>query len=204
MKLIALDLSCHRCGVSIFDENEIVIERFSITPDNALPNFLKIKFIVDTLRSKFKEVDDCIVEDIFLAIYPGCASNVGGFALLARLSGAVINEWLNIHDKIPVLFKATEARKLAGIKGNCQKAEVQCFIARRFNLATEEQLDTFESMIEAENAQLIEGEFTKATWKKHMQQISTYIEGEIELGEDESDSLLLGISWFRAKEQGRV
>ena len=46
-------------------------------------------------------------------------------------------------------------------------------------------------MIEAEYGALAQNEFTKATWKKHMSQISTYIEGETEVGEDEADACLL-------------
>ena len=203
MKLISLDLSTARTGVSIF-ANEIMVERFSITPDAKLPNFAKIKFIVDSLKHKFEEVNDCIIEDIFLNTFATGAQNVTGFCLLARLSGAVINEWMNQHGVVPVLFKATEARKLAGIKGTCQKAEVQVFIAEKFKIATEEQLDTFKGMIDAENGALLKEEFTKATWKKHMAQISTYIEGECELGEDEADSLLLALSYYEAKRQGRT
>lgn len=203
MKLISLDLSTARTGVSIF-EDEKLISRFSITPKDKDPNFFKIKFIVDSLLPAIKEVDDIIIEDIFLNTFATGAQNVTGFCLLARLSGAVINAWVTEKSTIPVLFKATEARKLAGIKGTCQKAEVQVFIAEKFKIATEEQLDTFKGMIEAENGALLKEEFTKATWKKHMVQISTYIEGECELGEDEADSLLLALSYYEAKRQGRA
>jgi hypothetical protein len=205
MNLISLDLSTARTGVSIFNENGEMLKRFSITPDYKLANFLKIKFIVDELREIFKTVDDIIVEGIFLNTFAKGTQNVTGFELLARLSGAVINEWMNQHpDKYPVLFKATEARKLVGIKGTCQKAEVQLFIARKYKFANDEMLDAISSMIEAENAQLIEAEFTKATYKKHMDQISKYIEGEIELGEDEADSILLGLAYFEAKKLGKI
>jgi hypothetical protein len=204
MRVIALDLSTARTGVAKFSETGDLVERFSITPDDKLPNFLKIKFIVDELRPHFLDVDECVVEGIFLNTFAKGAQNVTGFELLARLSGAVIDSWLHIHDKIPVLFKATEARKLAGVKGTCQKAEVQVYIAEKYKFATEEQLDTFKAMIESEQGALLKEEFTKATWKKHMEQISTYIEGETDLGEDEADAVLLGLAYFEAKKQGRA
>ena len=77
-------------------------------------------------------------------------------------------------------------------------------MARKFGFATEEQLNIFESMIEAENGQLQEKEFTKATWKKHMAQISGYIEDQTGIGEDEADAILLGRAYFAAKKQGKV
>lgn len=203
IKLLALDLSTKRTGVSIFIDGKFH-RRYSITPNEKDDNFHKIKMIVDSLREDIKSADDCTIEDIFLAIYSGFTSNVGGFALLARLSGAVINEWLNHHTKIPVLYKATEARKLAGIKGTCQKCEVQIFIAQYLNIISQEQLDTFQGMIEAENGSLHAEEITKVTWKKHMDIISKYIEDQIELSEDEADAVLLGLSFFEAKKQGRV
>jgi len=203
MKLIALDLSTFRTGVAIFEDNKL-IERFSITPDDKLPILIKIKFIVDMLRPYMKQASDCCIEDIFLNTFAGGSQNVAGFALLARLSGAVINEWLNEHDILPVLYKATEARKLAGIKGTVQKAEVQTFIAEKFGFATEEQLHTFKSLIESEKAAFQEAEFTKATWKKHMGQISAYIAGEIELDEDQADAILLSCAFLEAKKNGLI
>jgi hypothetical protein len=204
MTIIALDLSTVRTGVCIFSETGDIIKRFSISTDEKLSNFHKIKFIVDQLHPYFREVDDIIIEDIFLNTFATGAQNVTGYCLLARLSGAVINAWLNMHDNVPVLFKATEARKLAGIKGTCQKAEVQVFICEKFKIATEEQIDVFKSMIEAEAGSLAEEEFTKATWKKHMQQISTYIDGETELGEDESDAILLSVAYVNGKKEGKI
>jgi hypothetical protein len=197
MKTICLDLSTHRTGVAFFDDDKF-IKHFSITPSEKLAPLRKVKFIVDELRPHFVGKDECVIEDIFLGVFNGF-NQVVGFALLARLSGAVINEWMNLHDSIPTLYKATEARKLAGIKGTVQKAEVQVFVAEKFGFASEEQLHVFKSMIEGEYAGLQEQEFTKATWKKHMGQISAYIEGEIELGEDSADAVLLGLAINNAR-----
>lgn len=202
MTVIALDLSTSRTGVSIFEDGKL-IKFFPIVPDHKLPNFLKIKFIVDELKPRFQEADDIIIEGIFLGVFGGFAQ-VTGFELLARLSGAVVDSWLHIHENIPVILKATETRKLVGVKPSSQKCEIQVWVAEKYKLATEEQIDTFKSMIEAENGGLFEEEFTKATWKKHMQQISTYIEGECELDEDCADAILTGEAYYKYKEQGKV
>jgi len=204
MRLIALDLSTARTGVAIFSESGDLVERFSIVPDDKLHPYMKIKFIVDALRPRFLEVTDCIVEGIFLNTFSSGQHGVVGFETLARLSGAVIDAWLHVQDTIPTLFKATEARKLVGIKGTCQKADVQVFIAAKYKYATEEQLDTFQAMIDSEEGAYLHEDFTKSTWKKHMDNISTYIEGETELGEDEADAVLLGESYFVAKKQGKI
>ena len=114
------------------------------------------------------------------------------------------NEWLNTHDKYPVLLKATETRKLVGVKTTSHKAEIQVWVAEKYGYATADQLDTFKCMIEAENGALLKKDFTKATWKKHMAQVSTYIEGECELDEDCADAILTGVSFFKAREKGQV
>jgi hypothetical protein len=203
MKLISLDLSTARTGVAIF-EDEKLIEHYDITPDDKLANYLKIKFIVDELRLKFKEVDDIICEGIYLGQF-GKFFQVTGFELLARLGGATINEWLNIHpEKYPVVLKANETRPLVGMKASCQKCEVQLWVAKKFGFATQEQIDTFESMIESETGSYKEKEFTKATFKKHMSQISKYIEGECDLDEDSADAVLTGCAFIEAKKQGKV
>ena len=199
---IALDLSTERCGIVKFNDEKI-LERFSISPDYKLHPYLKIKFIVDNLKPHLKEAENCLIEGIFLNTFASGQHGVVGFETLARLSGAVVNQWLETHEVLPTLLKATSARKLAGVKGNSQKAEIQVFVAQKFNLATEDQLDDFNSMIDAEVVQLGTKQFTKATWKKHMDQISTYIEGEISLGNDEADALILYLA-YEAKRLGKV
>jgi len=201
--ILALDLSTARTGVARFSDTGEFIEKFSIVPDHKQANFKKIKFIVDELQPHITEANDVIIEGIFLGSFGGF-SQVTGFELLARLSGAVVNSWLNIHDTIPLILKATETRKLVGVKGTCQKAEVQIFIAEKFKLATEEQLGTFKAMVEAENGALAMKEFTKDTWKKHMTHVSTYIEGETNLSDDEADAILTGLAYFRYKEKGML
>jgi hypothetical protein len=203
MSLIALDLSITRTGVAKFKDSGELETYFSIAPSDNLKNFHKIQFIVNELKPHFTNVDQIIVEGIFLGVF-GRFPQVTGFELLARLSGAVINEWLNTKEFYPILLKATETRKYVGVKGTCQKAEVQCWVARKFGYATEDQLHTFESMIEAEKAALQEGEMTKATWKKHMDQICKYIEGEIGLNEDCADAILTGLAFIEAKKQGKI
>lgn len=201
--LLALDLSTTKTGVAKFSDSGELLEHFAIVPDTKLANFLKIKFIVDELQPHFKDANDIIIEGIFLGMFNGLAQ-VTGFELLARLSGAVVDSWLHIHDVMPVLFKASETRKFVGVKPSSQKCEIQIFVAEKYKFATEDQLSTFKAMVEAENGALLKEEFTKATWKKHMGQVSTYIEGECDLDADCADAIVTGLSYFEAKKQGRV
>jgi hypothetical protein len=196
--IIAIDASTSRTGVAFFSDSAELMKYFAIVPDDKLHPYLKIKFIVDELRKSFIEVNDMIIEGIYMGVFGGFAQ-VTGFELLARLGGSIVNEWINIHNKIPLILKATETRKLVGVKPNSQKCEIQVFIAEKYKLATSDQISTFKSMIEAENAQLIAKDFTKATWKKHMSKISTYIEGECDLDEDCADAILTGLSFFAAR-----
>jgi hypothetical protein len=203
--LISLDLSTSKTGVAKFSDDGKLLEYFSIVPDYKLHPYLRIKFIVEELQKHFLETNHCVIEGIFLGIFGmSGASQVVGFETLARLSGAVVNSWLSKYAEIPVLLKATEARALVGVKGNCQKADVQYWVCQKYNYATQEQLDTFVGMIEAEIGAFKEKEFTKATFKKHMDQISKYIEGETGLGEDCSDAILLGNAYFEAMKRGRT
>lgn len=201
--IIALDLSTSRTGVAKFSDKGELLEHFAIVPDAKLANFHKIKFIVDELRPHLAETSDIIIEGIYLGVFGGFAQ-VTGFELLARLSGAVVNEWLNTKKTYPVLLKATETRKLVGVKSTSQKCEIQVWVAEKFKFATQEQLDTFKAMIDSENGALIQKDFTKATWKKHMSQIATYIEGECDLDEDCADAILTGLSYFEGKKQGKI
>lgn len=201
---IALDLSTARCGVVEFEDDGTILKTFCITPNDKLHPFLKIKYIVDELRSHLITANNCIIEGIFLAVFAKGKSQVVGFETLARLSGAVINEWLQTHSNIPLVLKATEARKLAGANGSSQKAEIQIWVAEKFKLATEEQLDEFKGLVEAQKAQLNEDLFTKDTWKQHMGKISSHIEDITGLTEDVADAYILYLAFIVAKKQGRI
>lgn len=202
MSILALDLSTACTGWAIYNDTGELCDYDSIVPDDKLHNFEKIKYIVDTLKPNMEVVEHLVVEGIFLNTFTGGLHNVTGFELLARLSGAVINSWLQIHKTIPTLYKATEARKLVGIKGTCQKAEVQLWAIENFHvgeLGGEDVLENWHCLIDAEYASLNAKEMTRPTFKLHMSKISKTIEEETGIGEDVADAVLLGRSYVEAQ-----
>ena len=201
--ILALDLSTACTGWALYNTDGALIDFGRIIPNDKDHNFLKIKFIVEKLKVLFKDSHQLIVEGIFLNTFMGqrgqATHNVTGFELLARLSGAVINSYLQTRDNLPTIYKAVEARKLVGIKGSCQKAEVQIWVLRNYRVnqnITTEELDNWDCLIEAEYASFNAKEMVKSTFKSHMEKISKTIEEETGIGEDVADSILLGRSWF--------
>lgn len=200
--ILALDLSLTRTGFAQFSNEGKLLNYGQITPDEKLHNFLKIKYIVDELAPLFSESDNLTVEGIFLNTFAGGFHNVTGFEILARLSGAVINSYLQKHTYIPVIYKATEARKLVGVKGSVQKAEVQLWAIRKFILGTKEiviggvegiqNLEDFDALIDATYAELHSEQIKRPAFKSRMDKISSLIEETTGIGEDCADALLLG------------
>ena len=209
--ILALDLSTACTGWAKYTPSGELLDFGRIVPDDKLHRFEKIKFIVDKLVPLMLEAKSLTVEGIFLNTFAKGAQNVTGFELLARLSGAVINTYLQNHAILPVLYKATEARKLVGVKGSAQKAEVQVWAIRTFRIGmdapvcrsldlkstTDEELDNWENLIDAEYASLNAKEMVRETFKKHMGAISKTIEDETGIGEDVADAILLGLAYVK-------
>lgn len=201
--ILSLDLSTHRSGWAKFTREGQLIEYGQVTPDDKLHNFLKIKYTVDQLLPHMLESHSLVVEGIFLNTFTGGFHNVTGFELLARLSGAVINEYIQNHNVIPLLYKATEARKLVGIKGTAQKAEIQLWVIRTFNLlencphACEIDLTDYDALIDAAYAELNSGVIKRPAFKSRMDKISHLIEEETFIGEDCADSIVLGLAYVK-------
>jgi hypothetical protein len=201
--ILALDLSTTCTGIAYFSAAGVLEQYADIVPDDKLHPFEKIHFIVTELIKHFMESDELVVEGIFLNTFAGGLHNVTGFELLARLSGAVIDEWIRMKGKIPTLLKASEARPLVGLKGSCQKAEVQLWVIRNF---TNRQfhpevkgLDDYDHMIDAEYAACITKDISKAVFKSHMEKISKMIQEKSGIGEDKADAILLGAAYVQRK-----
>jgi hypothetical protein len=197
--IIAVDASTTRTGIVKFEDSGKIISTFAITPNDKLHPYLKIKYVVDELRKHIKECNECIQEGIFLNTYASGKHGVEGFETLARLGGAIVNEWLNNHTNLPMILKANQARPLAGVNAHSHKADIQIFIAEKFKLATEEQIDEFRGLVYAERGALLAEEFTKETFKKHMNVISKHIEDIIGLTEDVADAYVLYIAFMSKK-----
>lgn len=217
--ILALDLSTACTGWSKFDEMGNLIDYGRIIPSDKIHAYQKIKFVVEQLQGHMLEADKLAVEGIFLNTFFGnkgqVQHNVTGFELLARLSGAVINSYLQNHDALPTLYKAVEARKLVGVKGSSQKAEVQVWAIRTFGVGkyeveteegkretrvmTPDVLDDYEGMIEAYYAEYTLKQISKAVFKSRMDAISHLIEDETGIGEDVADALLLGLAYVKGQ-----
>jgi len=198
--IVGLDLSTKCTGYSVFASNGELIVKEKIKPKTTLSTYEKIHFIASEIYKmfiRFREkpniqIDKVIIEDIYLGHFRG-ANQVRGFATLARLSGAVailvaFAERKQIEDII-TFRSAVTARPMVGLKGNCQKAEVQLWVLQNF---TKEDTETYEGLIEAVQAKKIAKEITQKEYKARMLKISKLIENETEHGEDVCDAILLG------------
>lgn len=200
--ILSLDLSTACTGWAKYSEIGKLLDFGRIVPDDKLHNFLKIKFIVDSLAGPMFEADSLVVEGIFLNTFKGGFHNVTGFELLARLSGAVINHYVQNHAVIPTLYKATEARKLVGVKSSSQKAEIQLWVIRNFKVGTvaeDVDLDDFDALIDAAYAELNLKEIKRPAFKSRMDKISHMIEEATTIGEDIADAILLGKAYVEGK-----
>lgn len=194
--IIGLDLSTKCTGYSLFDLEGNLIEFRKIKPKTTLSTLGKIEHILKDLSKILPEdmnlISKVVIEDIYLGYFRG-ANQVKGFATLARLSGAVIFKiysWLDKRsiDDVIILRNASEARPLVGLKGNCQKAEVQVFVLKTF---TDINTSDYEALIEAVQAKKQVKDITHKVYKERMSKISKLIEQETEFGEDISDAILL-------------
>lgn len=197
MKLIiGLDLSTKCSGYSIFSTEGKLVKYGRIKPKTTLSTLGKIEYIMYEVYKLFKsledEIDKVIIEDIYLGFFRG-KNQVKGFATLGRLSGVIIAILLLITqqkvDDVIELRQANMARPLVGIKGTCQKAEVQVWVLKNF---TDIPTDFYENLIEASLGEKKAKEIKHAIFKKRMNKISKMIEKDTDFGEDVSDAILLG------------
>ena len=190
---------------------------------------LKIYYIVGKVKSMFKDIDQVIIEDVFVGVNPASV------IWLSRLSGGVIFSWVDYKYIKPKLYKATSARALAGVKGNSHKAEIQLFVIQKYKFACTALIKKYEKEIikvkgihdttelAKQRRQLktcikntkmvidrkplkkelasIESEVKKmnARRKYHLSKVSIRIENETGIGEDLADSILLGIAYSKDK-----
>lgn len=200
--IIGLDLSTQCTGYSYFIDNKL-IKYGQIKPKTTLSTNEKIEYIIREFVKIFKNEDltncEFIIEDIFLGNFFG-KSQIFGFANLGRISGAIMASIcleLNKSAKDIKLIMAISARPLVGLKGNCQKAEVQSFIWKKV-LGNDNE--DYEAMIDAVYAQFIIGEIDKKEFKKQMEHLSKLIEEDTQLSEDQADAILLGYGQVLTKQ----
>lgn len=194
MKTIGLDLSTTCTGYSIFEDKKL-IKFGQIKPKTTLTTTEKVEYIVREFVKIFKEIDvskaKFIIEDIYLATFFG-KNQVLGFANLGRISGAImagIFLELNKSAKDIILIKAISARPLVGLKGNCQKAEVQVWVLKKF---LKKEIVSYQKSINTLINKKLNKQIKQPEFKKKMEEISKIIEKETGLSEDQADAILLG------------
>ncbi len=194
MKTIGLDLSTTCTGYAIF-ENHKLIKYGQIKPKTTLTTNEKIEYIVKEFVKIFKQEDltnsEFIIEDIFLGHFFG-KSQVTGFANLGRISGAIMASLFLELNQIAAnitLRMAVSARPLVGLKGNCQKVEVQIWVLDKF---LNKDVSEYQGLVDAIIAKKLVGDIDQKTFKKRMEEVSKLIECETGLSEDQADAILLG------------
>lgn len=199
MLIVGLDLSTKCTGWAVFEDKKL-IDSGRIKPKTTLSTLNKIKYVSNELHEALVpysvDADKFIIEDIYLGGFKG-KNQVAGFATLARLCGAVLeNLWsslkINPDTKIE-LISAVSARPKVGLKGSCQKAEVQLLVLQTF---TDIDTSDYESLIEAVQAKKSCKDIDHKEYKKRMLEISRLIEAETGYGEDVSDAILLAYGGF--------
>lgn len=200
--IIGLDLSTTCTGYSIFDEK--LIDYGRVKPKSTLDVLERIEYIARELAIIFEPYKGndvkFIIEDIYLAYHAG-GEQVTGFANLGRISGAIMEVIFELgwHRQDIELIKAISARPKVGIKGNCQKSEVQAWAIKTI---LNKDAQEYEDLIDAVYAEKFSEEISQATFKKRMDDISKIIEDETGISEDIADALLLG--WGELNELSKV
>lgn len=192
MKL-CLDISGKCTGTSLFDNNGTLLNYGRITPDPKLDPYHRMTYVVEEVRKLIPSADILVIEGIFLGRFGGMSA-VTVFEYLAKIAGAIIYVWIIEKDNLPIIYKAVQARKLVGIKGTCQKAEVQLFILEKYKLHDQNEIDDWQLIIDGLYAEQSAKEITKGQFKYRMNKLSKEIDEITGMGEDTADSILLGLA----------
>jgi len=200
--LLCLDLSSTCTGYSKFSGDGQLLKYDRIKPDGHLDPLFKLHYITTRVKDLYEDVDDLVIEGIFLGRFAGKA-NVTTFEYLAKLAGGVIYTWIALKNKLPVIYKAVEARKLAGIKGTSQKAEVQLWVIREFKFASDEQIEVWQAIMEALNGEYLAQEITLNQFKYRAGILSEIIDEATGIGEDIADSIVLGKAYINGGKNDR-
>lgn len=197
---IGLDLSTSCSGYAVFYDAELIMHG-RIKPKTTLDVIERIEYMTRqfeelfiSLKKDFKDEEViCVIENIYLAFFKG-KNQVTGFGNLGRVSGAVMATIFLVLKKNAndiKLINANVARPIVGLKGSCQKAEVQCWVLEKF---FNKDVYDYQALIDAVFAKKGVGDIDQKEFKKRMDKISKLIEDETGFGEDISDAILLAES----------
>lgn len=186
---LCCDLSLKCSGWAKFTNDGRLVKRGRIVPDTEINNCSKIHFIAVKIRGLLTGVDEVIIEDTY------SGKNPVSVKWLDRLGGAVITEWIDHKYKEPIFYKATTARKLAGINGHSHKSEIQVFILEKYKFAPKKKIQEYQDKIDRIKEQLKSKEIKRGSYKYQLNKLSNLILKETEYGENICDAILLGIAY---------
>lgn len=187
--ILALDLSSKCTGWAKFSKDGKLLEKGRISPKKDIANFFKIHYLVEQIKPLFNNCQELIIEDIYLGV------NFKDITFLARLSGAVAYAWVVFSYKEPHFMNASHARKLVGLNGRSQKAEIQVYVLKNYTNVKKEEIKKYEDAIVKIQEDFKNKEFKIATYKKRMGVVSELIDKETGIGEDTADSIVLGLAY---------
>ena len=187
--ILCLDLSGKTTGWSKFSKDGKLLKYGRITPDPSIDSLFRLHYVVNEIQTLYGNVDELIIEGIFLGM------NVKTFEYLAKIAGAIIYTWIVNKYKLPIIYKASEARKLAGVKGNSQKAEIQLWVINEYGFAKPKQIAEWQTVIDGLKEQYKTKALKKGQFKYRMGKLSILIDKETGIGEDLADSIVLGRSY---------
>jgi len=194
---LCLDLSLKCSGFAKFNKNGRLMKKGRIIPSKDLSNCMKIHFITTKIKELFPNVEALIIEDLYYG------KNFASIKWLARLSGAVLSEWVDYSYKAPKFYMASTARKLAGINARSQKAEIQLFILDKYKFASKTKIKNYHTEIIKLKIMLENEEIKRSTYKSRMNKLSNVIDKETNLGNDLADAILLGLAYQEDKNKCR-
>ena len=194
--ILTLDLSLKCSGYAKFNKTGRLMKKGRIIPSKDLDNCMKIHFIVTKIKELFPNVEALIIEDVYYG------KNFMAIKWLARLSGAVLSEWVDFSYKSPKFYMASTARKLAGINARSQKAEIQIFILEKYKFAPKKVITKYQQKIADLKLLLNNYDIKKGVYKYRMGKLSNVIFEETEFGENICDALVLGLAYQEEKNKG--
>ena len=192
MSYLALDISSTCTGYSRFSKDGKLIEKGRISPDKDIDVMFRLHYIVSKVKELFHNVDELIIEGIYLG------RNPTAFEKLAKIAGAVIYSWIEQKYQLPIVYNASQARKLVGVKGTSQKAEIQLWVLSQYDFAPKEQIEEWSTIMDSLKAEFKAKEITRNQFKYRANKLSDIIDAETNIGEDVADSILLGRAYKEA------
>ncbi len=196
--ILTLDLSSKCTGWAKFSKDGKLMEKGQIKPDKNIDVYFKIHFVTEKVKELFSNADELVIEDIFLGTFAG-KFNVDTLKYLARLSGAILYAWIVSKYKVPKFYMASTARKLAGLNGHSQKAEIQIFVLENYTKIMKEQIKKYKRYVLKLQKQLETKVLTKEKYKYRMNKFSELIEEQTGIGEDQADAIVLGLAFLKEK-----